>query len=90
MDKNNRMITVFNRRSLYFGNDINEVNFIREILEINSVKYYYKVKNRMNDFGNRGSVRSTIGSLGNDITKMYEYEIFVHKNDFQRAEKLIR
>ncbi len=84
------MITVFNRRSLYFGNDINEVNFIREILEINSVKYYYKVKNRMNDFGNRGSVRSTIGSLGNDITKMYEYEIFVHKNDFQRAEKLIR
>ena len=84
------MITVFNRRSLYFGNDINEVNFIREILEINSVKYYYKVKNRMNDFGNRGSVRSTIGSLGNDIIKMYEYEIFVHKNDFQRAEKLIR
>ena len=84
------MITVFNRRSLYFGNDINEVNFIREILEINSVKYYYKVKNRMNDFGNRGSVRSSVGSLGNDITKMYEYEIFVHKNDFQRAEKLIR
>ena len=88
--KGDLVITIFNRKSLYFGNDMKEVNRIRDILDKNSVKYNYKIKNRMNDFGNRGSVRSSVGSLGNNVTKMYKYEIFVHRNDLQNAEKLIR
>ena len=37
-------------------------------------------------FPAEGTLRSRTGSLGNDVNQMIEYEIFVHKKDYEKAK----
>lgn len=83
------MFTIFNSESLWIGTDVNRFNQIRNILDRNAIKYKYKVKNHLGQWNGRGTTRGTIGSLGNSIDQMYQYEIFVYKKDFEQAKYLV-
>lgn len=83
------MFTFFNSESLWVGTDMNRLSQIRSILDNNAIKYKYKVKNHLGQWNGRGTARGTMGSLGNSIDQMYQYEIFVYKKDFEQAKYLV-
>lgn len=83
------MFTFFNSESLWIGTDMNRLSQIRSILDNNSIKYKYKVKNHLGQWNGRGTTRGTMGSLGNSTEQMYQYEIFVHKKEYEKAKYLI-
>lgn len=79
------MITFYNSRTVYLGTDMNRFNEIRDWLEANGIKYKYKVKNRLSQWHGHGTLRGNLGSAGSRTELMYEYEILVHRNDFERV-----
>lgn len=83
------MFTFFNSESLWIGTDMNKLSQIRSILDNNAIKYKYKVKNHLGQWNGRGTTRGTMGSLGNSSDQMYQYEIFVHKKEYEKAKYLI-
>ena len=83
------MFTFFNSESLWIGTDMNKLSQIRSILDNNAIKYKYKVKNHLGQWNDRGTTRGTMGSLGNSTDQMYQYEIFVHKKEYEKAKYLI-
>ena len=68
---------------------MNKLSQIRSILDNNAIKYKYKVKNHLGQWNDRGTTRGTMGSLGNSSEQMYQYEIFVHKKEYEKAKYLI-
>lgn len=80
------MIGFFNWRSIWIGTDMKRFNELRDYLDKNEVRYKYKVKNRTTEWSGRGgTVRGRAGSIGNPTELMYEYELFVHKKDYERV-----
>ncbi|MEY8393751.1 hypothetical protein AALB64_02785 [Lachnospiraceae bacterium 45-P1] len=84
------MITIFNSRTVYLGNDMKRFGEIRDCLDAAGIQYKYKVKNRMSDWSDRTTLRGRLGSAGNPAELAYMYEILVHKNDYERALRTIR
>ena len=84
------MITVFNRKELLITYDMTKQNEIRAILRDHNIKYDVKVKNLLSPSPLHVAARSYIGSHGIDLTKSYEYKIYVRKADYERALELIR
>ena len=84
------MITMLNRKSVYIGHDMKRFSEIRNLLAEEGIDYKYKVKNQMGErSGEHGTVRSNMGMLGQDSSLDYEYEIFVHKDDYEKAVRLV-
>ena len=65
-------------------------NEIRTQLEQEGIPYKYKTKDHLSQtmYPAEGTLRSRMGSLGNDVNQMIEYEILVHKKDYEKAKKL--
>lgn len=82
------MITFFNRVQVYGGRDVGEFSRIRGVLEENRISYRYKVRDKMTQWSQRGTLRGRVGSLGQQ--SCLEYEIYVHKKDAQEARWLLR
>lgn len=61
----------------------------KNILDQNGINYYERVINRRSasPFGN--GTRSITGSFGEKASYMYEYIIYVHKKDFELANRYI-
>lgn len=80
------MITRLNGKTVYLGTDLKKFNEIRDQLEAEHIKYKYYTKNRMGQIAGvaRGTVRGNTGSVGVRSEEMYEYEILVHKDDYER------
>jgi len=89
-DEEEKMVTLFNSASLWIGRDMNRFHDIRNALSDKNIPYKYKVKNRLGQWGGRGTVRGRTGSFGNQSEQMYEYEIFVYRKDLEQAQYLIR
>lgn len=83
------MITVFNRRELIVTMDMKRQSDIRNILCDNHIDYVVKTTNLQRASG-VGSGRSLAGSFGINQDYSCEYKIFVHKNDYGKAENLIK
>ena len=83
------MFTIFNTMSLYIGTDLKRFNEIRDILDVNKIKYKYNTINRLGEWTGCGTVRGNIGSTENNSGLMYEYEIKVHKSEYEKARHLI-
>ncbi len=83
------MFTFFNSESLWIGTDMKRFNQIRDMLDNNAIKYKYKVKNHLGQWNGRGTTRGTAGSFGNPTDQMYQYEILVHKKEYEKAKYLI-
>lgn len=78
------MITLFNSRTVYLGTDIKKFNDMRSYLENQGIKYKYKTHNRMGHWNGKGTTRS-MGTIGNSPEMMCEYEILVHKADYEKV-----
>ena len=84
------MILIWNRSSVYKGRNMGECVRIRDLLSANNLDYAWKVHNRSSKWSGRyggSTVRAQFGSAG-DLTP-YEYEVFVHKKDYELAKHLI-
>ncbi len=83
------MITIFNRKELLFTYDMKEQSEVRTILRDYKIKYDVKVKNLLSPSPFNTSGRTHIGSYGIDLTKSYEYKIYVKKSDYDEAMVLL-
>lgn len=83
------MITVFNRRQVLASFSMEKHAEAKNILDQNRINYYERVINRRSasSFGN--GTRSMTGSFGENASYMYEYIIYVHKKDFELANRYI-
>lgn len=83
------MITVFNRKQVLASFSMEKQAEVKNILDHNGIDYYEKVINRRSasSFGN--GTRSMTGSFGENASYMYEYIIYVHKKDFELANRYI-
>ena len=83
------MLTIFNRRELLTTASMEEQNRVRDILAQNHIDYCVKTVNptARSTFGSSGRART--GSFGIDIDCAYQYYIYVHKNDYARAQSLL-
>ena len=83
------MITIFNRKELIVTNDMKRQSQIRDILSADGIDYTISTKNIMGS-QTGGSRRSTFGNTGLNQNYSYEYKIYVHKKDYDKALFLIR
>lgn len=84
------MITVLNRKNVYASFDLKRSSAIRSVLADNHIPYTVNTKNQMGQWTGHGTLRGRTGSLGQSADAMYEYEIFVHKDNYEEAMHLIR
>lgn len=84
------MITIFNRKNVYTGYDLKQFSSIRDTLAANHIDHTINTKNRMGQWTGQGTLRGRTGSLGQSADTMYEYEVFVHKDDHEKAMHLIQ
>ncbi len=82
------MLTIMNRKELLVTFDASEQARVRNILADHNLDYHIKTVNRLSPSPMAAGTRSRVGSLGN--RDMYEYIIYVHKNDYEKALHLIR
>ncbi|MBC8588267.1 hypothetical protein [Paratissierella segnis] len=83
------MISLWNRKEVFIGYSMKNFNKCREILNLNKIRYIYRVVNPHGSkfFGANRSYRSTFGEK---IEYDYEYHIYVHRDDYEKAMKVIR
>ena len=81
------MLTLFNRRELYMTYDMNDRVRVCDILRANGIDYRLKTINTTSSTmgGRRGG-----NTFGVNMDYAYEYKIYVHKNDYDRALHLIQ
>lgn len=83
------MITLLNRREVFMSYDLQKIAEIRELLEMNNIKYDYKVINR-NSPSALSDTRARTGTFGQNPELMREYIIYVHKKDYDYASTLLQ
>ena len=83
------MITIFNRKELLITYDMKKQSEVRTTLQNHNIKYDVKVKNLLSPSIFSRSGRTYIGSRGVDLTKSYEYKIYVKKSDYKKAMILL-
>lgn len=84
------MITIFNRKMIFTSFSMESQADVRNLLDNNGIRYYVKVVNRRSASPFANGTRSRTGSFGEDFSHMYEYVIYVHKKDFESANKCIQ
>ncbi|PWM43855.1 MAG: hypothetical protein DBX47_06545 [Clostridiales bacterium] len=82
------MLTVFNRRELLCTYDMKAQADIRGILANNNIEYKVKTVNQKSSSVFDVALRGTGGSLGENMDFEYEYIIYVHKKDYDKAAYL--
>ena len=83
------MITIFNRKELIITMELKRQSEVRDILSQNGIDYTVKTTN-LQAAAVVGSQRGRTGNFGINQDYSYEYKIYVHKKDFERAVSLIR
>ena len=83
------MLTLFNRRELLTTFSMEEQTRVRDVLAQNGIDYRVKTVNPAARSTMAASGRGHTGSLGVDADFAYQYYIYVHKNDYDRARSLI-
>ena len=81
------MLTIFNRRELYLTYDMNDRVRVCDILSVNGIDYHLKTTNTSAPL--LGSARRGGNTLGLNMDYIYEYKIYVHKDNLERAQYLI-
>ena len=78
----------WNRDLLYRGTLMERYNEIKNILELNNIKYKIKIESKNKDIGPLMD-KAIIGTLGQKENFSYEYSIFVNKESYEFAHYLI-
>ncbi|MEE1015573.1 MAG: hypothetical protein U0M69_06075 [Lachnospiraceae bacterium] len=79
------MITIFNRKELLITYDMQKQSEVRTLLQNHRIKYDIKVFNRKSASPLSAGMRAHTGTFGEDLSKAYEYKIYVKKEDYERA-----
>lgn len=82
------MLTIFNRKEVLITYDINRFIKAKEILSVHSIRSISQTLNLQNS-SILGSSRARYGSFGLNPSFRYEYKLFVHKQDAQKALYLV-
>ena len=82
------MLTIFNRKELLLTDDMKRQSDVRDLLAQNGVDYAVKTISRQSPTGPDSS-RARTGSFGIDLSRAYEYRIYVRKSDYEKAKSLI-
>ena len=82
------MIWIFNRKELIATFSMEEQARIRNLLHDNNIDYSVKSVNRSSASAFAAGSRSRTGSFGNRQMDMYEYVIYVRKEDYELAKSL--
>lgn len=77
------MITIFNRRELTITYSMERQANIRAVLSAHNIGYTVKVVGRGDD------TRGRMGSFGENMALNCEYIIYVHKNDYEKAQSIL-
>ena len=83
------MLTIFNRKELLLTDDMKRQSDVRDLLAQNGIDYAVKTINRQSP-AFLSSSRARTGSFGIDLSRAYEYRIYVRKSDYEKAKLLIR
>ena len=83
------MINIFNRKELLITYDSKEQSEVRTILRDHKIKYNVNVNNLLSPSIFSTSGRTYVGSRDTDLTKSYEYKIYVKKSDYEEAIALL-
>ncbi len=83
------MISIWNRRELIVTMEMKRQSEIRDILSQNKIDYIIKTKN-LQASPLWGNTRGRVGTFGIHHEYSYEYKIYVHKKDFEKALFLIQ
>ena len=83
------MISIFNRKELLITYDMKKQSEVRTILKNNEIEYKVKVKNILSPTPLNSGSRAHMGSVGIDLSKAYEYKIYVKVFDYEKALYLI-
>lgn len=79
------MITIFNRKELVLTYSMKTQADARMLLAQNKIPYKITTKNIGDAHSVRGHSGVPFGSGGLSSDLLYEYRIFVHKNDYEKA-----
>lgn len=79
------MIHLFNRKELLTTTSMEHQVKVRDILAANGIDYRVRVKSNTGGFS-----RSRTIMPGTQMERMYQYDIYVKKEDYDRACFLIR
>lgn len=82
------MITIFNRKELTITYAMKEQARVRSLLAANHIPYVIKTRNQ-NSSTVFGSGRGHTGTFGQNMNFAYEYKIYVHKDDYDRAVAIV-
>ena len=84
------MITLFNRKEILITYDMKQQSDVRTILRAHGIEYEVKVKNLLSPSPFHTSGRTYLASHGADLTKSYEYKIFVKRSDYEMAAVILK
>ena len=79
----------WNRRLLYKGKSKEKYNEIRNLLELNGIRYTDKIENENKDKGPMID-KMIVGTWAKSESYSYNYFIFVSRDDYEVASSLIR
>ena len=81
-------MTIFNRKLLFQTFSLKIQAQIREALNANGIEYKIKTRS-MSGPALFSSRHANTGTFGMNMDCNYEYLIYVHKDDFEKAEYLL-
>lgn len=84
------MIHVFNRKELMITYSMKEQSDIREILAAQKIDYVVKTMNRTGNAAAGRGIRTATDRAFTDSDSMYEYKIYVHKDDYEKAKGVLK
>ena len=84
------MITMLNRKELLITYDMNKQSEVRTILQNHKIEYSVKVKNLLSPTPLSSGSRGHMATPGVNLSKAYEYKIYVKKEDYERAIFLMK
>ena len=79
------MISIFNRKELLITYDMKIQSDVRVILKNHEIEYKVKVKNILSPTPLSSGSRAHMGSAGIDLSRAYEYKIYVKASDYEKA-----
>ena len=83
------MLHILNRKELTVTFSMEEQARVRQLLQDHGIGYSVKTVNRGSPSPFAAGDRIRTGSFGNRLSDMYEYVLYVHKSDYERAKALI-
>ena len=83
------MIHIFNRKELLLTYDMQKQAEVRTLLQNHGIDYRVKVWNRKSPSPISARSRAYTGTLEEDLNNMYEYKIYVKKEDYEQAYALM-